>query len=237
MNIRILAKSIFFFALAAAALFLLLGTAGVVSWAFLDDASDIFQAAMGVAAGSVALEFWRRNKERYAVLGTALAVYCWSLGEIFWFSGDLVIGLKIPYPSVGDLGFIGTYFILFSAITVIRQKRTELKAVTAGNRFFLVLLAIPVALAVFGRAPWLTAADNAVLGLSAAWAMYRASSLWRDKGYRWFSAGVLLLGMTDLVFITCVVLFPDGLIYITSPLYPVAFALTVFGVIKGESDK
>jgi hypothetical protein len=64
--------------------------------------------------------------------------------------------------------------------------------------------------------------------------MYRASSLWRNKVYPPFAAGVLLLGITDLIFITCVVYFPDGLIYITSPLYPVALALTVYGVIKGE---
>lgn len=237
MNIKVIAKSIFVFALAAAALFLLLGAAGLISWAVLDDASDVFQAAMGVVAGTAALLCWRRNKERYAVLGTALAVYCWSLGETFWFSGDLVTGVSIPYPSVGDLGFIGTYFILFSAMAVIRQTRPELRNDTKSSRFFLILLAIPVALAVFGGSPWLTAADNLALGLSAAWAMYRASSLLRDKEYRWFAAGVLLLGLSDLIFISCVVFFPDGLIYITSPLYPVALALTAYGVIKGESVK
>lgn len=235
MNTRIIAKCVLAAALAAAALFLILGASGVISWAALDDASDIFQAAIGIAAGSAALLCWRRSKERYAILGTALAVFCWSLGEIFWFSGDLVKGLEIPYPSVGDLGFIGTYFILFSALAVVRQNHPELKSVTKGSRCFLALIAIPAALAVFGRSPWLTAVDNMALGLSAVWAMYRASSLWRDRGYRWFAAGVLLLGITDLVFISCVVLFPDGLIYITSPLYPIALALTVFGIIKGEN--
>lgn len=235
MSVKVIAKCIFIFSLAAAALFLFLGAAGIIAWSALDEVSDVFQAAMGIAAGSAALAFWRRNKERYAVLGTALAVYCWSLGEIFWFSGSLVTGIEIPYPSVGDLGFIGTYFILFSAMAVIRQNHAELKSGTRGSRFFLALLAIPIALAVLGGSPWITAADNLILGLSAAWAMYRAASLWRKSAYRTFAAGVLLFGATDLVFTACVVFFPDGLIYITSPLYPVALAMIAFGIIKGES--
>lgn len=122
MSIKIVSKSIFIFSMAAAALFLFLGAAGVVAWTALDEASDVFQAAIGIAAGSAALAFWRKSKEKYAVLGTALAIFCWSLGEIFWFSGALVTGIEIPYPSVRDLGFIGTYFILFSAMDVIRQR-------------------------------------------------------------------------------------------------------------------
>jgi hypothetical protein len=235
MSISVISKSIFIFALAAVALFLLLGVTGLISWAILDEASDVFQAAMGIAAGSAVLAFWRRNKERYAALGTALAIYCWSLGEIFWFSGSLVTGIEIPYPSVGDLGFVGMYFILFSAMTVIRQNHPELKAAANGGRLFLILFAVPVALAVFGGSPWLTAADNLILGLSAVWAMYRAASLWRGRAYRSFAAGVLLLGATDIIFISCVVLFPEGLIYITSPLYPAALALTSYGIIKGEA--
>lgn len=189
---------------------------------------------IGTVAGAAVLAFSKESRERYAVLGTSFAIFSWTLGQLFWFSYSLVTGLELPYPSVGDMGFVGTYVILFSVIDILKQKNIELFKRYNRSYYILALAAVPIVLSVLGREPVKTVVVNFILSFSAVWAMFKAAFLWKHKGYRMFSAGVLLLGVTDIFFVSSVVFFPLGVVIITDPLYPIALSMIAWGITKGE---
>jgi hypothetical protein len=82
-------------------------------------AVNIFELAAGLASGAVVLMRIKSTRHRYVILGTALSLLSWALGQVYWFSYASITGDNLPYPSVGDLGFTGTYVFLIGVAGLI----------------------------------------------------------------------------------------------------------------------
>lgn len=193
-------------------------------------AADIFQLALGFALAAVLLTCLKNSRNRYAVLGTSLAIISWTLGQLFWFSYTLLTQTPLPYPSVGDFGFTGTYFLLIGVLSVLEPGESKSKS----SLLAFALLLTPLLLAVLATSAPAVTLYNFVLGGASAWTVYKALPLRRAAKDRWLLGGILVLAATDIVFMTSVVLLRDSLTATTAPLYPIALSLIAHGILKRE---
>lgn len=198
-------------------------------------AADILQLVLGFALAAVLLTCLKNSRNRYAVLGTSLAIISWSLGQLFWFSYTLLTQTPLPYPSVGDLGFTGTYFLLIGVLSVLEPGESKSKSSLLAFALLLApLLLAPLLLAVLAKSAPAVTLYNFVLGGASAWTVYKALPLRRAAKDRWLLGGILVLAATDIVFMTSVVLLRDSLTATTAPLYPIALSLIAHGILKRE---
>jgi len=193
-------------------------------------AADIFQLALGFTLAAVLLTCLKNSRNRYAVLGTSLAIISWTLGQLFWFSYTLLTQTPLPYPSVGDFGFTGTYFLLIGVLSVLEPGESKSKSSLLA---FAILLA-PLLLAVLAKSAPAVTLYNFVLGGASAWTVYKALPLRHAAKDRWLLGGILVLAATDIVFMTSVVLLRDSMTATTAPLYPIALSLIAHGILKRE---
>ena len=195
-------------------------------------AADIYQLALGFALAAVLLTCLKTSRNRYAVLGTSLAIISWTLGQLYWFSYTLIEQTPLPYPSVGDFGFTGTYFLLIGVLSVLEhQEKQEKRNLLA----FAILLAPPL-LAVLAKSAPAVTLYNFVLGGASAWTVYKALPLRHTVHNRWLLGGILVLAATDIVFMTSVVLLRESMTATTAPLYPIALSLITHGILKREES-
>ena len=194
-------------------------------------AADIYQLAVGFTLAAILLTCLKTSRNRYAVLGTSLAIISWTLGQLFWFSYTLLTQIPLPYPSVGDFGFTGTYFLLIGVLGVLNPRKGNEKR----NLFAFALLLAPLLLAVCARSATAVTLYNFVLGLAAAWTVYKALPLRHAAKDRWLLGGILVLAATDVVFMTSVVVLRDSMTATTAPLYPIALSLIAYGILKREA--
>lgn len=193
-------------------------------------AADIFQLALGFALAAVLLTCLKNSRNRYAVLGTSLAIISWTLGQLFWFSYTLLTQTPLPYPSVGDFGFTGTYFLLIGVLSVLEPGESKSKS----SLLAFALLLAPLLLAVLAKSAPAVTFYNFVLGGASAWTVYMALPLRHAAKDRWLLGGILVLAATDIVFMTSVVLLRDSMTATTAPLYPIALSLIAHGILKRE---
>ncbi|NLC31806.1 MAG: hypothetical protein GX781_00705 [Clostridiales bacterium] len=193
-------------------------------------AADIYQLALGFALTAALLASLKTSRNRSAVLVTSLAIVSWTLGQLFWFSYTLLMKSPLPYPSVGDLGFTGSYFLLIGVLGLLKKPQNQAKESTAA----FALLLLPLLLAVFGQSSPGVRLYNFVLSLAASFTLYKALSLRREPKNRWLLAGILALAASDAVFMTSVVLLRASRTATSAPLYPLALALIAYGILKRE---
>ena len=201
------------------------------SFETLITAADIYQLALGFALAAILLTCLKTSRNRYAVLGTSLAIISWTLGQLFWFSYTLLTQILLPYPSVGDFGFTGTYFLLIGVLGVLNPRKGNEKR----NLPAFALLLAPLLLAVLAKSAPAVTRYNFVLGLAAAWTVYKALPLRHAAKDRWLLGGILVLAATDVVFMTSVVVLRDSMTATTAPLYPIALSLIAYGILKREA--
>lgn len=192
--------------------------------------AEIFQLVLGLVAAVMVLSSFTTSTGKYIVLGTSLAIFSWTMGQLFWFSYTLLTGIDLPYPSVGDLGYTGAYLLMLGVIGLIsyEKKRGWIDYLP----LFLALL--PLALYLLGQRSLPVLLYNIVDCTIIAWTLFQAFPLRKVPHYRWFLLGVLILALTDLVFIFCALLFPETSTLTSAPLYPIAIALIAFGILYGE---
>ena len=190
---------------------------------------DIYQLILGLGAMVILFARLKHYPRKYILLGTGLAIFSWTTGQLFWFSYTLLEDFPLPYPSVGDLGFTGAYFFLIGVIGLLRKKSS--KSVFAPLAFTILL--VPALLA-FAQSALAVKIYNFVLGCAAAYTLYKAIPLGKHKDYRWFLSGILLLTFTDVVFMISVVFFRDSFTTTSAPMYPLALSLITYGILKGE---
>lgn len=193
-------------------------------------AADIFQLLIGLLTALSVLGYLRFSHERYAVLGTSLAIFSWTIGQLFWFSYTVLTGSDLPYPSVGDFGFTGTYFLLIGVLGILIDKGKRKPIHYAA---FLILM-VPILLFIFGDSAFQVYLFNFILSSAVAYAVFRAAPLYYIPRYRLFVLGLLILAVTDIVFMSSVVLFPEGYTITSAPLYPIALSLIAYGMLRGE---
>lgn len=191
---------------------------------------DVYQLVQGLGATVILLSRMKYTSRKYLLLGTGLAVFSWTVGQLFWFSYTLLANTPLPYPSVGDLGFTGAYFFLIGVIGLLSKDCP--KSPFAPLAF--IILLVPALLAT-SQSTLAVKLYNVVLGCAAAYTLYKAIPLGKHKKYRWFLYGILLLVFTDVVFMISVVYFRDSFTMTSAPLYPLALSVVTYGILKGEA--
>lgn len=202
----------------------------------LDFAVNVFELVYGLLAGSMVLIFSRitvNRLNRYNLLGTALAIYSWTLGQIYWFSYTSITGKVLPYPSVGDMGFTGTYFLLIGVIGMIMSGQPITHRRYYSYTALLVML-IPVSLLFVGKSKIEVMIFNFILAFSVSFTLFKNFMLLENQKYRWFAGGIFLLGITDVVFMISASVFPNTYTLSSDALYPISISLISTGILKGD---
>lgn len=196
---------------------------------------NIFEILYGLITSVVLLFLSRKAIERYnrfVLIGTALAVISWSIGQVFWFSYSNITDEMIPYPSVGDMGYTGTYFFLIGVIVLLlrEQPATKYKWYSYSPFF---LLSVPVLFLILGDYKLSGYLYNFILVGTVCFTLFYNFRLLPACQYRWFVYGVFMLGIADVIFMVTVCLFPNTNLYLSDILYCFSIALIAYGSLKG----
>lgn len=112
-----------------------------------------FVAGAAFISSILALRRYLGNfKERFSQiwLGFASAMGLWFLGELCWAVYTLFLNIEIPYPSIGDVFWLGGYIPMFTALflyvkpfseTISKNVRYAITSITLGL-FALVLVTL-----------------------------------------------------------------------------------------------
>lgn len=212
--------------------FLLLAGLALIDRELLDFAVNLSELVFGLASGTLLLTAAKFSSNRLVITGTALAVYSWTLGQIYWFSFMSITGDLLPYPSVGELGYTGAYFLLMGVIGLINRlyPATFKKA----YRFAaLLVLAVPVILLFIGKTGTDALIYNFILSSAVTVTVFKAFSLSKTIGYHLFTAGIFLFAAADILFMFSASLFPKGYTFISEAFYICSIALISYGILKG----
>jgi hypothetical protein len=68
---------------------------------------DIYQLVLGFGAMVILRARLNHYPRKYILLGTGLAIFSWTTGQLFWFSYTLLEDFTLPYPFVGCIDLIG----------------------------------------------------------------------------------------------------------------------------------
>jgi len=191
---------------------------------------EIIQLMAGAFFAILLIQIYRKWKGTNALLGTSLALFSWTAGQLFWFSYTLLSHTELPYPSVGDLGYTGTYILLIGVIGLLSGKKPR----TAPDYLPLLLVFLPLALYLLGQRALPVLLYNIVDGITIAWTLFSLMPLRRSPRFRRFIQGVILLAATDVLFLFSALLIPEMAALISAPLYPLAIALIAMGIVSGE---
>ena len=198
----------------------------------LDFAVNLFELACGLFSGMLLIFYAKAFSKKYIIIGTALAVFSWTLGQLYWFSYTLITGDILPYPSVGDMGYTGTYFLLIGIIGLILANNASITVGYWRYAVFIVMV-VPIYLLYTSMIKTEALVFNFVLSAVISVALFRMCLLLQYKEYHWFAAGVLLLGIADIAFMISASLFPSEYTIIADALYPIAITSLTYGMMKG----
>ena len=228
------AKAVCIFSFIWAALFFILLFTNS-SYLSLSAFANGVQLLYGLVIGLLVLCYARYSRERYLVSGVALAVLSWTMGQLYWFSYVFLVGSSLPYPSIADLGYIGTYFFLIGVIITITKGIPQYTIkIRYRNLWPFLLLLVPLLLALIGKNRLLVNLDNLVLTLAMVYTLWRAQPIFPVIQYRLFITGLCLLCISDIIFMVHACLMPDTYTLSTDALFPMALSLTAYGFMKVE---
>lgn len=196
--------------------------------------ANVVHFAFGLGCGCLLLYFAKVSRRGYAVLGVAFAQFSWTIGQLFWFSTVSLTDRTLPYPSIAEFGFIGTYFFLMGAISILAKDESE-EAMKIGLRSFwpFTILLIPFILALKNKGLLLVNISNFLLTMAIAFTLWKVRSLFFKRKYTHFLLGVLTLCFADLTFVIGVVYFPGVCTFAIDAFYPLAHSLMAYGLVRG----
>lgn len=206
----------------------------------LNSVSNGMQLFTGFAVGILVLVYARFSRERYLVLGVALAILSWTLGQLYWFSSIFIDESALLYPSIADFGFIGTYFFLIGVIHTITRGIPQYTIVLRfKNLWPFGVLLVPLLLAVAETNTLATNISNLAFSLAIMHTLWKAQPIFPMEQYRLFLAGLCLLCLSDIIFMVFICLMPDMYTLSTDAFFPIALSLTAYGFMKveGMSDE
>ena len=183
-----------------------------------------------IAAVAAAMLFWQyhRSKSMFT-LAIFSAIFCWTLRELFWFSYVNIANVALPYPSVGDFGFLGFYFFMAGALSQIKSR----------NRHVLIFL-VPILIILIPGLMALKQASgpgvlilNIIFLIAIAFVSFQAL-LRYSRGSKTLFIAILLFALNDLIFF--VEVNTKDYTFLCDMLYPLSLAFLAYGTIKaGES--
>ncbi len=196
--------------------------------------ANVVHLAFGLGCGSLLFYFARVSRMGFAVLGIAFAQFSWSIGQLFWFSTVSLTDRTLPYPSIAEFGFIGTYFFIMGAIAILAKNVSQdTEKIGLRSLWPFAILLIPGILAFNSNVSLLVNVSNFFFTMAIAFTLWKARPLFSNAKYTHFLFGVLTLCFADLVFMIGVVYFPGVCVFSVDAFYPLAHSLMAYGLVKG----
>ncbi|MGE5390496.1 MAG: hypothetical protein ACM3PE_05465 [Deltaproteobacteria bacterium] len=198
---------------------------GLKPYSALEPEANIAELAVGFSAAVLLFVHYYKSKQ-FLSLGIGLAVISWTLGELFWFSNQVITVNPLPYPSVGEFGFLGVYFFLAGAIGGIKNNGRHPLVILL---LTLLIVLIPVFLVFHGKGSLGALIYNFVFIAAIAFISYKALSKYTSD-YRYLFWGILFFCLTDIIFI--IEANTRDYTFICDMLYPLALSLLAYGAMK-----
>jgi len=130
-------------------LWLALGVGGLRTTVAVDDIGEA--VAAGIAAAACVLAAARASGRRRLAWGLlGAAALSWTAGEVAWTYIEVGLGQAVPFPSLADMGFLGSYPLLIAGLLCLplapSRAATRTRSVLDGAIVALSLLFIGWAL-------------------------------------------------------------------------------------------
>lgn len=150
------------------------------------------------------------------------ACIIWSFGQLFWFAYVMAGREGLPFPSVAELAFLGSYFFIISAVkdnALMPRKRV----ITAGVVSFLMIFSTLVFVIIFEQIRSFAGIYSLIFITTAATALFLIVS---KQGVEALTrTSIILLCITDLILVLQINLSFHSALYLSDPLYPLVFIL------------
>lgn len=188
----------------------------------LELCANAIELVAGFAAAILSFTYAYKSKQLLP-LGIGLAVLSWTFGEAFWLSYAVINGNVLPYPSVGEFGFLGTYFFIAGSIGDFKSnnKRRIVISILA-----LVIMLLPIFF-VFKSSNTLGAVIyNFVFITMIAFVLYRSLSKY-TVDFKYLFIGIVFFCLTDIVFIIEANIRDYSII--CDMLYPLSLSVLAYG--------
>lgn len=196
----------------------------LIPYVQLELCANTIELVTGFAAAILSFIYAYKSKQLLP-LGIGLAILSWTLGELFWFSYEYIKADALPYPSVGELGFLGTYFFFLGSMGNFRNKNKNIL-------FYLIavlIMLIPVFFLIKETNTLGVLIYNFVFIAMIALVFYKTLSKY-DIDYKYLFIGILLFCITDIIFVAEAN--TKDYTFICDMFYPLCFSILAYGVSK-----
>ena len=196
------------------------------------DLSNYGQFATSFLCTAIAFYLYAASSRRSLFLLTGFSSGLWFLSNSFWFLYVKIIGWNLLYPCIADIGFLGAFLLLATAIwlTFNEKKLPKLLAVA----IYGVPLTISLLLVIM-KMTGQTMINVLYCLLSSL--LLLAVIQFYDKTYRWFFVGVTCYIAAMLAYVLRETYFPGHPVFtLVGQLIMVAFCLIPLGLIIPLSE-
>lgn len=204
---------------------------GLASVDFID-LSNYGQFAISFLCTAIAFYLYATASRRSLFLLTGFSSGLWFLSNAFWFMYVKIIGRNLLYPGIADVGFLGAFLLLATAIwlTFGEKKLPKLLVIA----IYVVPLATALILAMVNTTGQTMMNVGYCLLLSL---LLLAVIQYYDKKYRLFFVGVTCYSATMFAYVMRETYFPAEPVFtIVGQLAMISFCLIPLGLIKPLSE-
>ncbi len=195
-----------------------------ISYPKLELSANTIELTVGFVIAVLLFAYSYKTKELLS-LGIGLAVLSWTLGQLFWFSYEIIKGNTLPYPSVGEFGFLGAYFFLLGSMGKFKNKKKSILFLLG----MILIMLMPVFF-LFNSSNTLGALIyNFIFIAVITFVFYKALSKY-TVDYKYLFIGILLFCLTDIIFIIEANI--KNYTFICDMVYPLCFSILAYGALK-----
>lgn len=184
------------------------------------------QLFITVSSTFICLFFYKKKANTVFLLaGFGFAV--WTLGQIFWYSYEQLIGRGLIYPSIAEAGFIG-FFLFIAAGIQISFRRNRLRAIPVLSFALYVIPVIFLFIAGIG----VKSLFNFVYFSASVFLIYISVS-YLKREYIELLSGNLIYSLAFMIYASKETIFPTvKFFYFVGPLVMIGLCLIQLGLLN-----
>jgi hypothetical protein len=222
----IIAFQIVFFASLPPVSLQILASVNFIDW------SNYGQFAVSFLCTAVALYLYVASSRRTIYLLTGFSSGLWFLSNLFWFLYVKIFGWNLLYPCIADIGFLGTFLLLATAIGLSFKEKKLSRSLTA------TVYGVPLVLSIAAAVVNMTGQTivNVLYCLFSSLLMMAIFQYYDKRNWLLF-AGVACYCATMLTYILRETYFPgEPILTVVGQLAMVSFCLIPLGLLKYSTE-
>lgn len=195
--------------------------------ASLNIVSNWQQLLYSIILSIICLLLYQKAGEQDVLRTAGLALLCWSMGQLYWLS-YIIIGMgDIPYPSIPDLGFLGSYFFF---ISLLKKEEARLFSNLSSEPVFPGLIAVIIFLGTavilfnYGELGF-PLLYSVIFTAILSYTLFCALKIKPWQNINSPGIGIIVLVAADLLLIVQIAVNSAANLLIADPLYALAFSL------------